>query len=235
MNFDYVTLDQCHAATGLVVVIDVIRAFTTAAYALANNATTIALVSTTDEAFNLRARHPNSLVMGEVAGRPVAGFDYGNSPAAMAHTDFAGRLLIQRTSAGTQGAVRSVNASQLLVSSFVCAAATARYVAQLQPKQVTFVITGRRPKYDGDEDRALADYVTALLQQQTPNPAPFIERVYRSTSAQQFLDPAQPDFPQADLTYCTDVDRFNFAMPVQRRHGLLLIEPVDPLATRPTH
>jgi 2-phosphosulfolactate phosphatase len=53
------TLDTCAQATGTVVVIDVLRAFTTAAYAFAAGAADITLVGATEEAFALRERNPD--------------------------------------------------------------------------------------------------------------------------------------------------------------------------------
>ena len=65
----------------------------------------VVLVGRVEDAFALRRRWPDALVMGEVDGRRVAGFDFGNSTSAIARADLRGRRLIQRTSAGTQGVV----------------------------------------------------------------------------------------------------------------------------------
>ena len=43
-------------------------------------------------------------------------------------------------------------------------------------------------------------------------------------------DPARPEFPAADLAYCTAVDQFDFAMPVERQNGLLVVTAVRPPA-----
>ena len=59
---------------GVVVVIDVIRAFTTAAYALAGGASAIWLVAGVREAIELGKSIPGSLVMGEDHGRRPEGF-----------------------------------------------------------------------------------------------------------------------------------------------------------------
>jgi 2-phosphosulfolactate phosphatase len=64
-------------AMGPVVAIDVLRAFSTAAYAFAAGAQTIALVGTVEEAFTLKKQIPDALIMGEVEGLPVKGFDLG--------------------------------------------------------------------------------------------------------------------------------------------------------------
>src|SRR6266508_6970461 len=103
MHFERATLETCGAAIGAVVVIDVIRAFTTAAFAFAAGAREIVLTSAVEEALALRAHFPGALVMGEVDGLPVEGFDFSNSPAELIGRDLGGRRMIQRTSAGTQG------------------------------------------------------------------------------------------------------------------------------------
>src|SRR6185312_1572762 len=100
------------AARGVVVVIDVLRAFTVSAYALARGARELLLVRGVEEALTLRDEtHPDALLAGEVGGRLIPGFDLNNSPARMQSADVRDRLIIQRTGAGTQGAVNARHAS----------------------------------------------------------------------------------------------------------------------------
>jgi 2-phosphosulfolactate phosphatase len=211
----------------VVVVIDVLRAFSTAAYAFAAGAAEIILVSTVEEALSLRARRPGSFAVGEVGGLPVEGFDYSNSPSQIADLDLNGRLLIQRTSSGTQGVVRSTQAGVLLAASFVCARATARAIAGLKPQAVSFVITGLGNNGYGDEDAACADYIEALLTGKPADIQGYLRRVLESPPGRIFADPAQPEFPAADLDYCTRVDCFDFAMQVQRRDGLHVLSSYE--------
>jgi len=108
MHVQYATLETCAEATGTVVVIDVIRAFTTAAFAFAAGAHEIIAVGTVEEALALRARGAGDLVMGhDVGGLPPPGFDFGNSPRSLIGVNLQGKHLIQRTGAGTQGLVRA--------------------------------------------------------------------------------------------------------------------------------
>jgi 2-phosphosulfolactate phosphatase len=223
IQIHYATLDTCADSSGVVVAIDVIRAYTAAAFGLAAGAGRILLTGTVEEALALRERIPGALVMGEVNGLRPPGFDFGNSPSELAGLDLAGRTLIHRTSAGTQGAVRAQKAGHLFGASFVVAAATARAVRALQPPEVTLVATGHRPDDSGDEDYALADYLAALLRGQPTDPAPFLARVQRSEAGEKFLDPARPEFPAADLACCLQLDRFPFAMPITRENGLLVL------------
>jgi len=224
MEFRRVSLETCPQDGDAVVVIDVQRAFSTAAYAFAAGAEFIHPVSTVDEALALRARHPEWLAMGEVDGLPVEGFDLSNSPAALAGMDLAGRRLIQRTSAGTQGLVRSRGAKTLLAASFVCARATARWLQERAPAAVCFVITGWGQGLNGDEDAACADYLEALLRGQDPHPAPFLQRVRLSPAAAKFADAKQPEFPAADLEACVRVNLFDFAMNVRQQDGRLVMK-----------
>jgi 2-phosphosulfolactate phosphatase len=224
------SLKTCTEASGTVIVVDVIRAFTVAAYAFAAGAREVLLVGTEEEALALRDRFPGAWAMGEVDGLKPEGFDLGNSPVALAGRDLSGRRLIQRTSAGTQGVVcSSPGADTLLACSLCCASATARYVLECAPETVSFVITGIHAgaqENDGDEDLACADYVEALLGGKAPDIGPVVQRVLDSYVARMFHDPARPEFPAADLKYCVDVDRFDFAMRVERQDDLLVLKPV---------
>ncbi len=227
MEFYRATLDDCADATGAVVVIDVIRAFTSAAFAFGAGAREITLVSTIAEAFALRERHPDALIMGEDGGKPIPGFDFSNSPAHYLDADLTGRSLIQRTTHGTQGVVRAARAEVLFTGSFPCAGATAARLAALQPQQVTFVVTGwAGDGLWGDEDMACADYLEALLRGPAPDPAPYLERVVHSPTGKLFADPAVTHFAPRDLPLCVALDRFDFAMQVERRAGLLRMTPV---------
>jgi len=226
MHIKHITNDECAQETGLVVVIDVLRAFTTAAFALAAGAKEIVLVGGVDEAFALRAKWPEALIMGEVDGRQVSGFDFGNSPSALLGQDLHGRRLIHRSSAGTQGVVRSVNAAAIFTASFVCAQATVQAIQAMQPDQVTFVNTDNRPGGYGDEDAACSDYLTALLRGEQPDPAIYLDRVRHSVNGRLFADPAVAHLPAADLDCATDLDRFAFAMRVNRQTGWYVLTAV---------
>jgi 2-phosphosulfolactate phosphatase len=222
MIFRYADLEDCHTAQGVVILIDVLRAFSTAAYAFSRGAREILLVSTVEEALSLKARLPSAKAMGEVGGVAPEGFDFGNSPTFINREDLSGITMIQRTGAGTQGAVRSRNAEVMLASSFVVAKATVKQVNRLGVEEVTFVITGRF-QGRGDEDLACAEYLEALLKGDRPDTKPLIQRVYDSRDALEHLDPAQTIFPLSDLEYCTQIDRFDFAMPVLREDGKLIM------------
>lgn len=230
MQFQRLSLDDSIHATGVTIVIDVLRAFTSACYAFGAGAQEILLVSEIEQAFALREQFPGARLMGEVGGGPIAGFDFSNSPAHYATLDLTGQRMIQRTSNGTQGVIRATRAETVLAASFVCAAATARYVRQLAPRLVTFVITAWHADetipHQGDEDAACADYLEALLNNKNPDPAPYLARVADSPTGQLFKSGTRSEYPAADLPYVVALDKFNFALLVHRQpDGRLVMQP----------
>jgi 2-phosphosulfolactate phosphatase len=224
---DRATLETCAEASGTVIVIDVLRAFTTAAFAFDAGAAAITVVADVEEAFALRREYPDWLLIGEVDGLPIEGFDFGNSPGAFVGRDLTGRHLVQRTSSGTQGVVRSKHADHALASSLCCARATAAYASRLPSKRVTKVITGTHAEGLGDEDRACADYLEALMLGQSFDRAGMIERVRASRAAQKFKDPRRPQFSPADVDYAVAVDRFPFAMVVRYEGERAVMRPAE--------
>src|SRR5690349_10555311 len=219
MKFNYTTLETCHTATGVVLVIDVLRAFSTAAYTFSRGAKEIRLVSTVEEALLLKEEIPNARAMGEVHGIPPEGFDFGNSPTRILEEEIEGMTIIQRTSAGTQGAVRSVKADLMFATSFVVAQATMNAVLALKPEGITFVITGGA---DNAEDLACAEFLEKQFTGQIVDAGEYIQRVITSKDASYHLS-GDPQFPRSDLDYCTRINTFDFAMPITRENGQLVM------------
>lgn len=229
MRFRQITLTDSPEPFDVVVAIDVCRAFTTAAYALAGGARRVYLVSSADEAYAFKTQNPAWRLMGESGGQPVNRFDYWNSPTEIRQADLRGVTLVQRTSAGTQGIAmwqKSIYTPALFAASFVVARATAAAVRALNPESVGFVVTGRRlPDDSGEEDIACADYMQALIMGENVSPEPYLRR------ARQEMD-GRPPLPEAvkeqivvsDIAFCLQANVFDFAMPVQRINGSMVLE-----------
>jgi 2-phosphosulfolactate phosphatase len=233
MQIQTYTLEDCAAARGVVVVIDVMRAFTAAAYAFAAGAEEILLAGTVEEALQLGSQLSGQkpvAVMGESGGMPVAGFDYDNSPSQLAGADLHGHTVVQRTTSGVQGLLRCGQADTLLAGSFVVAGATLQRLRELQPERLSLVITGDRPGYRAVEDHALADYLQAALRSadgQPPDPEPYLQQArgwFPTPGTGQGRDEARL---QRDLALCSQLDTFHFALPVERR-GEQLVLLADP-------
>lgn len=224
MKFRRYTLEDCQTATGIVLIIDVLRAFSTAAYAFSRGAKEIRLVSGIQEALDLKAQLPNAKAMGEVGGIPPEGFDFGNSPTRILEHDLTGITLIQRTGAGTQGAVRAVNAEVMFATSFVVAQATIEHVLKLRPNEISFVITGGM---GNDEDVACAEYLEKKFTGKETDDQAFIKRVHDSRDALEHME-EHPQFPYADLDYCSRINNFDFALPIERKDGFLIMQAIKP-------
>ena len=225
MDITFCTLDDVAERTGTVVVIDVLRAFTTAAVAIAAGAGPYGLVSTLDEAYAAREHDPAVRLLGEVDGRTAEGFDFGNSPTQLEGIDLAGLPIVHRSSAGTQGVVRATSADRVLITSFAIADATARALSA--DPAVSFCVTGAHSGRDGEEDRACGEYVAALLTAGTSDavdPGPYVDRVASSDAAALF---GVEDLPAEDVPFCQVVDRFNFALEVNREEEQHLLRRID--------
>lgn len=217
------TLETCAEAEGTVVAIDVLRAFTTAAFAFAAGADRILLVAGVNEAFALRDRHPAALLMGEVDGLPVPGFDFGNSPAELRGEDLSGMTLIQRTTAGTQAVVRARRAKLLLAAGLTNVGATVRYLQTQARGAVVLVATGGGALGGGEEDVACGDVIAAALKAEPLDLTAQLNRVRNSRWGRNFSDPDKFQFPADDLILSLQIDRFGFAMPVEREEELLVM------------
>lgn len=207
-----------------VVVIDVLRSFTTAAVALAKGASAIYPVEGVAAAIVLAGKIGHSLTVGAVVGGdPAPGFNFGNSPSQLMRTDLAGKNIVLSTASGVCGLQRFRQARQLYAASLVCARATAEAIRTAGADEVCFIITGEWVDRDGDEDIACADYIESLLRGDQVAPEEFSQRVRNSDFGQRFMTNRWPNLPLADLELATQPDLFDFAMPVLRQEEHLLI------------
>ncbi len=220
-------------ARGVVIVIDVIRAFTVAGYAFAGGASGLWLVREVAEAQALRARDPQALLAGEVGGRLIPGFDLNNSPALIQQTNLRGRRLIQRTGAGTQGAVGVINADSVLLCALTNAQATVRYALQLAEEGqgiITTLPTGESSDFVyGNEDTLCADYIEALMQEHDDEAQAILARgipELRASGRFALWEEGNADFPVEDISSALAINRFDFAMVGQHQqwHNITYVD-----------
>jgi 2-phosphosulfolactate phosphatase len=206
-----------------VVVVDVLRSFTTAAVAFARGARCIYPVSGNTPP----AAWPDVgtvVTVGSLpGGDPAPGFDYGNSPAALTEVDLAGKAVVLSTAAGVAGLLRFRQAPRLYAASLAGARATAAAIRAAGAREVCFVITGEWIDRDGDEDIACADYLEALLRGLPVVAADYERRVRESDFGRRFTAGGHSQLPAADLELCAQADRFDFAMSVRQDGDRLVI------------
>ena len=221
--------DAARAATGTAVIIDVFRAFTTAAVALANRAEKIVMVGDLDEARALRDQGVGRFCMGERGGDRPEGFDFGNSPAEIAEHRFDGVTLIQTTSNGTRGILAARKAKRIYAASFATARATAAAILGDPVLPVSLVAMGDPGPLQRDEDEVCALYLRALLCGRTPDAsavAPLLTTMSDLRDTRRLSD--------ADVSACLRIDRVDFAVAVERHesHCIARATPADRQATR---
>ncbi|WP_256106497.1 2-phosphosulfolactate phosphatase [Streptomyces sp. ODS05-4] len=203
------------------VVVDVMRAFTVAAWAFARGAEKIVLAGSLDEALALKARHPGWAALKD--GAPAPGFDAVNSPALLRSAELGGRTVVQKTTAGTVGALAVRDAPLVLCAGFVVAEATAGLLRHRGCDSVTYVVTGEDGR--AEEDLACAQYIAGRAAGTAPDPAGHLRRAAHSRAAAELAqgvrDGAHPD----DVALCLELDRFPFAMVAGPEDGLTVLRP----------
>lgn len=215
-------------AAGTVVVVDVIRAFTTATAAVGAGADQVLCVDGVDDALALRARLPTAVLAGEDGGRRIPGFPLANSPVEAAAADLRDATVVLRTTNGTRGLVRAAAAHSVLAMAATNVAATAGWIVARAPSMpVTIVCTD-----GGDEDLAAAEHLVGLLEETGPDPALLAERVRRAGAGRVagWGPPRPDDDPDgflADVAACARVDAADVALVGRRAGAAVALTPVQ--------
>jgi 2-phosphosulfolactate phosphatase len=215
-------------ATGITIIIDVFRAFTTACYIMNNGAEKIIPVSETQQAFRMKKNNPEFILVGEEYEKKIPGFDFGNSPSQILNIDFASKTIVHRTSSGTLGIVSASKADELLTGSFVNAGAIIQYIQKQKPEKVSLVCMGYAALSPVEEDTFCAEYISEALNGRPVNFRRMV-RIIKNTSAKRFFDPANMSFsPPEDVDLCLDLNRFNFILKaVKTSDEMMFLKRID--------
>lgn len=224
MDARFVGIAELAGAPSVAVVVDVMRAFTVAAWVFARGAEKVVLAGTLDEALVLKACHPDWVTLKD--GPPAPGFDTVNSPGMLRSADLGGKTIVQKTTYGTAGALAAREASLVLCASFVVAGATARLLRTRASGSVTFVVTGE----DGqaDEDLACAQYIARRAVGAATDAGEFLRRGAASRGAARLAEDARRGFQGVhpdDAALCLELDRFPFAMVAAPEDSLMVLRP----------
>jgi 2-phosphosulfolactate phosphatase len=163
-----------HAAVGgrVVAVIDVLRASTTVAAALANGARAVIPFESSEEVV-VRSKsfaRGDVRLAGERRMRAVPGFDFGNSPLEFTRTAVEGKTVLLSTTNGTGTLVNVQGARDVVVASYVnFSAALALLRSAIRGRtDVTIVCAGRERQFSL-EDAACAGRFTRHIVQALPD------------------------------------------------------------------
>lgn len=221
-------VDRCHPATlgdqrlEAAVVIDVLRATTTAVVLLARGAPAVRVVATADDLAGLPAA--GHLVFSEVAAARAAGLPWvDNSPAAAGEVELAGRVPVLVTTNGTRAIAAAVRRARLvLVAGFVNLGSTARHLAAAGAA-VTLLPAGDFAGVDvRTEDERCADAFEALLAGRPPD-LPALLAACREDARVQRRIARHPELLR-DVDIALSVDRHQVVVAaVERGGGLELV------------
>jgi 2-phosphosulfolactate phosphatase len=223
-------LAGAQAARGLSVVIDVFRAFSCAPLLFSMGVEKGILVSTPEEAIALKKEDAALVLLGEVDGAPIEGFDFGNSPSQILKQDpafFTGKTIVQRTSSGVQGALAALeNSDEVLLASFALAASTARYIRKKNPAHVSILAMGWNLEVIAPEDEWCATYITHLLGKGAYNHIQALREIIFHEQAQKFLQRKKLHFPPEDPLLCLQRDVYDFVLRAERESGKVIVRKV---------
>ena len=229
MDARFLGIAELVEVPSVAVVVDVMRAFTVAAWAFAQGAEKIVLAESLDEALGLKARHPDWVALKD--GPPMPGFDLVNSPGLLRSVDLGGRTVVQKTTAGTVGALAVKEASLVLCAGFVVAEATARLLGTRGCDRVTFVVTGEDGR--ADEDLACAQYIALRASEGAADAGEFLRRAGESRAAAELVEGVRQGVHPDDVALCLELDRFPFAMVATLEDSLMVLRPCATMPTTP--
>jgi 2-phosphosulfolactate phosphatase len=160
------------AGPALVGVIDALRATSTIVTALAAGAASVLPVETVEEAFGLRTADPRRLLAGERGAHPIPGFDFGNSPAALAHAGavLVGRQLVLTTTNGTRAVAWAVRhtrdqrgGGQVTALALLNVGAWAMLARAVSPERIYLLCSGTEGGFALDDAYVAGAAIEGLL------------------------------------------------------------------------
>ena len=216
VKIDYL-IEGAKKAQGVVVIIDVFRAFSLECYLINNHVEKIIPVASKEQAYQLKENNPEYILIGERGGVKLPGFDYGNSPSEIKDIDFAGKTVVHTTSAGTQGLEAPIHGDIILTGSLVNARAIADFIKKYYSQQeITLVSMGWNGEERTAEDDLCAEYLQTLL---LDKEICILDAVadLRHSSGKKFFDKSQNHiFPEEDFWLCTDIHKFDFVLKYEK-------------------
>ncbi|MBZ9749702.1 2-phosphosulfolactate phosphatase [Deinococcus sp. HMF7604] len=152
----------------VVLVIDVLRATTTAVTYLERGADALLLTATPEVALALRGGEDGSpyLLGGERGGLPIPGFDFGNSPVEATGQNFTGRTVVMNTTNGTGAAHTAAQTGKhIFLAALTNAHAAARRARATATEEIAIVCAGTDGQVGLEDVYAagvLAEYLLAM-------------------------------------------------------------------------
>ena len=150
-----------------IIVVDILRATTTAITALANGAKAIIPASASDEAARIAQNLERGAVLlaGERKGDPISGFDLGNSPGEMLPEVVGGKTLVMATTNGTPAIAAAEAGSPALIGAAVNFTAVVERCRPLAAEhgEISILCAGRERGFALEDAYAAGRFAQALI------------------------------------------------------------------------
>ena len=150
----------------LVVVIDVLRASSVVAVALANGARAVVPLESSDEVITRSKSFDRAEVRlaGERKMHPIPGFDFGNSPRDFTRESVEGKTVLFTTTNGTGALMAAQGARDVVVASYVNFSAVLAMMrtAARSGTDVAIICAGREKEFALEDAGCAGRYVRAL-------------------------------------------------------------------------
>ncbi|HEY5953132.1 MAG TPA: 2-phosphosulfolactate phosphatase [Terrimicrobiaceae bacterium] len=233
---EFAALSALDLSMATCVVFDVLRATSSMAVALHQDARAVVPVAGIPEALAIRSQNADVLLAGEREGLRIATaltggveFDLGNSPREFKREVVAGKTIVMTTTNGTRALRATAHANRILVASFLNLQATADWLASEAPSRLLLVCAGTReePAY---EDALCAGALCELLwtkwcDQGCSDSALMALRLFRAEKGDLLTAISQsrngrrlisiPDLCE-DVPYCAQRDLLNTVLEMDR-------------------
>ena len=149
------------------VVIDVLRATTTIAWALNNGAEAVQTFSDLEELRSNAQQWPEAsrLMVGERGGKTLEGFDLGNSPVAVIPEVVQGKRLFMSTTNGTRSLHKVRDIARVFTAALPNRRAVAERLLQEKPERVWIVGSGWEGAYSLEDSLAAGALAAVLMEQ----------------------------------------------------------------------
>jgi 2-phosphosulfolactate phosphatase len=170
--FSPIQVKPADTAGRLVAIVDVLRASTTVATALANGAKTVMPLPDADDVITRSKEFHRSAVVlaGEQKMMPIQGFDLGNSPQSFTPEAVKGKTILLTTTNGTRALLGVQGARDIVIASYVnfTAVLTMMKVAASSNTDIAIICAGEDGGFTLEDAACAGRYVKAIPKRSDP-------------------------------------------------------------------
>ncbi len=221
----YSPSDDASKIQGFTIVVDILRAFSTAYYIHQNKPKKYIVTDNIEHAFSLKIKYKNVLLIGERQGIKIDGFDFGNSPTEVINNNFNNNCVVHTTTAGTKGLLLQPPHNEVIIGGFINCDAIHNYIKSKNIEIINIYCTAPKDSMYGEEDYLFVEYFTDKLLEKPTYFEKIVTKI-RNGTGKGFKNNGFA--PYTDLLYCLDYSRFDYILKKKivfnEEHSVELIE-----------